>query len=120
MNGSHGSKVRTPRELIARAWEVDPEVGAALDAEAGDFQPALIVNRVEGPRHEKLGNDMVAACRDYFGIPLQYLGALPHDQIIVRSVVEQRPAVKFFPQIPFVAGLRTVVTNLIVDRRSSK
>lgn len=112
MNGNHGETVRTPRELIARAREVDPEVGAALDAEAGEFTPALIVNRVDGPRQEKLGSDMVAACQDYFGVPLQYLGALPYDQVIVRSVLEQRPAAKFFPQIPFVAGLRTVVGNL--------
>lgn len=120
MNGSHRGSVRTPRELIARAWEVDPEVGAALDAEASEFRPALIVNRVDGPRHEKLGSDMVAACRDYFGVPLQYLGALPHDQVVARSVLEQRPAVKFFPQIPFVSGIRTVVDNLTSDRSRSQ
>jgi len=112
MNGSHRAQVRTPRELIARAWEVDPEVGAALNAEADTFRPALIVNRVDSALHEKLGTDMVSACQDYFGVRLQYLGALPHDQVIVRSVLEQRPAVKFFPQIPFVAELRSVVDKL--------
>jgi len=112
MNGSRGSPVRTPRELIDRAWEVDPEVGAALVAEAEAFRPALIVNRIDNPRHEMLGVDMVAACQDYFGVRIQYLGALPHDQVIVRSILEQRPAVKYFPQIPFVTRLRSVAEEL--------
>jgi flagellar biosynthesis protein FlhG len=116
MNGSHRDPVRTPRELIARAWKVDPEVGAALRAEADTFRPALIVNRVDHPQHEKLGADMVSACQDYFGVRLQYLGALPHDQVIVRSVLEQRPAVQFFPQIPFVTGIREVVDKLTYTR----
>ena len=116
MNGSHRSKVRTPRELIARAWDVDPEVGAALLIEAGGFRPALIVNRVDNPRDEKLGTDMKTACQDYFGVRLQYLGALPNDQVIVRSVLEQRPAVKFFPEIPYVADIRRIADELTYAR----
>jgi len=84
--------------------------------EADTFRPALIVNRVDNPQHEKLGADMVSACQDYFGVRLQYLGALPHDQVIVRSVLEQRPAVQFFPQIPFVTGIREVVDKLTYTR----
>jgi len=116
MNGSHRGTLRTPRELIARVWDVDPEVGAALLAEADTFRPALIVNRVDHPQQGKLGVDMESACQDYFGVRLHYLGALPHDQVVVRSVIEQRPAVQFFPQIPFVAGLRGVVDQMTYSR----
>jgi flagellar biosynthesis protein FlhG len=116
MNGNQRYTVRTPRELIARAWDVDPEVGAALLIEAGDFRPALIVNRADNHRDEKLGADMKTACQDYFGIRLQYLGALPNDQLIVRSVLEKRPAAKFFPQIPFVTRLRAIADELTYVR----
>jgi len=116
MEGSQRTPVRTPRELIARAQKLDPKVGEALRAEADSFRPALIVNQVDNRRHEKLGTDMVSACQDYFGVRLQYLGALPHDQVIARSVLEQRPAVKFFPQIPFVSNLRSVAENLTYAR----
>ncbi len=116
MSGSHRHTVRTPRELIARAWDVDPEVGAALLIEAGGFRPAMIVNRVDNPRDEELGMDMKSACQDYFGVRLQYLGALPTDQLIVRSVIEKRPAVKFYPQIPFVARLRDIADELTYVR----
>jgi flagellar biosynthesis protein FlhG len=117
MNGSGRDSVRTPRDLISRVWSVNPEVGSALVAEASSFRPALIVNRVSHPSHEKLGNDMVAACRDYFGIRLQFLGSLPADRLVERSVNERKPAAEHWPQIPFVTALQSVVSNLTYARR---
>ena len=117
MKGSSRDLVRTPRDLISRVWSVDPEVGAALVAEASSFRPALIVNRTQHPSHEALGEDMVTACRDYFGVRLQYLGALPNDQLVVRSVMEQRPATEFHTKIPFIAALDGAIEKLTYARR---
>jgi flagellar biosynthesis protein FlhG len=116
MKGSARSEVKTPKDLISRVWSVDPDVGAALVAEASSFRPGLIVNRVDHPSHERLGEDMVSACRDYFGIRLQFLGSLPNDKLVGRSVVEQKPAAQHFPQIPFVKAMRGVVGNLTYAR----
>jgi len=116
MNGSARSKVKTPRDLISQVWSVDPDVGAALVAEASSFRPALIVNRIDHPSHERLGEDIASACRDYFGIRLQFLGSLPNDKLVVRSVVEQKPAAQFFAQIPFVSAMRGVVGNMTYVR----
>mgnify|MGYP001824144910 CR=1 FL=1 len=96
--------VRTPRALISRVWSVDPVAGAALVAEASSFRPALIVNRAQHPSHEARGQEMVTACRDYFGVRLQCLGALPDDQLGVRSVMVRRPATEFHTQIPGVGA----------------
>jgi flagellar biosynthesis protein FlhG len=116
MNGSARSKVKTPRDLISQVWSVDPDVGAALIAEASSFRPALIINRVDHPSHERLGEDIVSACRDYFGIRVQLLGSLPSDKLVVRSVVEQKPAAQFFTQIPFVSAINDVVGNMTYVR----
>ena len=117
MNSSIRSEVKTPRDLISQVWSVDPDVGAALVAEASGFRPGLIVNRVDHPRHEKLGEDIVTACRDYFGIRLQFLGSLPNDKLVMRSVVEQKPAAQHFAQIPFVNAMRGVVDNMTYVRQ---
>ena len=117
MENSSGNAVRTPRDLISRVWSLDPDIGAALVAEASQFRPALIVNRVDHPSHEKLGEDMVAACRDYFGIRLQNLGSLPNDKLVVRSVQERKPAALSFQQIPFITALGPIVNNLTFARR---
>ena len=119
MNGSQQNSVRTPRDLISRVWAVDPDAGAALIAEASEFRPALIVNRVDHPKHQQLGEDMATACREYFGVRLQFLGGLPNDQVVGRSVVEQRLAVEFFPQIPFVTAVHEIVDKLAYTHRRS-
>jgi flagellar biosynthesis protein FlhG len=116
MNSSARSKVKTPRDLISQAWSVDPDVGAALVAEASGFRPGLIVNRVDHPRHERLGEDIVSACRDYFGIRLHFLGSLPNDKLVVRSVLERKPAAQYFSQIPFVSAMRSVVDTMTYVR----
>lgn len=117
MKPANRAAVRTPRELISRVCDLDPEAGAALIDEANQFRPALIVNRVEGQRQERLGQDMVTACQDYFGVRLQFLGALPTDQIVARSVMDQRPAAKFYREIPFIAALKSVAEKLTFVRR---
>ena len=117
MESSSRANIRTPRDLISRVWSLDPDVGAALVAEASQFRPALIVNRVDHPSHERLGEDMVAACRDYFGIRLQNLGVLPNDKLVARSVLERKPAALNFQQIPFVTALGPIVKNLTFARR---
>ena len=116
MNGDARSKVKTPRDLISQVQAVDPDVGAALVAETNSFRPALIVNRVDHPRHERLGEDIVSACQDYFGIRVQFLGSLPNDKLVVRSVVEQKPAAQHFTQIPFVTAMRDVVDKMTYVR----
>ncbi len=116
MNSSARTKIKTPKDLISQVWSVDPDVGAALVAEASSFRPGLIVNRVDHPSHERLGEDIVTACRDYFGIRLQFLGSLPNDKLVARSVVEQKPAAQHFTQIPFVSAMRDVVGNLTYAR----
>jgi flagellar biosynthesis protein FlhG len=117
MNGGEREAVRTPRDLISKIWSRNPDVGTALVHEASQFRPALIVNRVSHPAHERLGDDMVTAARDYFGIRLQFLGSLPVDRIVERSVSERKPAAEHFPQIPFVMALHEVVNNLTYARR---
>ena len=117
MGSSSRANIRTPRDLISRVWSLDPDVGAALVAEASQFRPALIVNRVDHPSHERLGDDMVAACRDYFGIRLQNLGVLPNDKLVARSVLERKPAALHFQQIPFVTALGPIVKNITFARR---
>jgi flagellar biosynthesis protein FlhG len=117
MQGNDRSSVRTPRELITKVYSIDPEAGEAMVAEANHFRPALIVNRADSPMHQRLGDDMVTACRDYFGVRLQFLGALPTDRIVARSVIDQRLAAKYFREIPFITSLRGVVEKLTYARR---
>ena len=98
--------VRTPRDLMAQVMRVDAGAGAALMEEASTFSPSIIVNRVERSEQARLGNEMSAACRDYFGVQLRCLGTLPFDNLVQRSIEERRPAVDLYPQSTFAGAVR--------------
>jgi flagellar biosynthesis protein FlhG len=106
-------EIRTPRDLMARVMIVDAEAGAALMEAASTFSPSVIINRVERSGQNRLGDEMGAACRDYFGIHLRCLGTLPSDNLVGRSIEERRPAVVLFPQSTFSAAIRSTVSELV-------
>jgi len=119
VTGSSAREVRTPKNLISKIMTVDPEVGATLVAEASTFSPSLIVNRVEHPEHYRLGEDMGAACRDYFGIRLECLATFPSDRLLVRSVAERQPIVDLFPQSRFAVAVKGVAERLALPTWST-
>jgi len=113
MKGKARRSVRTPRDLMAQVMVVDAEAGAALMEEASTFSPSVIVNRVERSEQARLGAEMGSACRDYFGINLRCLGALPFDNLVRRSVDERRPAVDLFPQSTFASAIRATAEAFV-------
>ncbi len=105
--------VRSPKELITQVMLTDPIAGASVLAESSQFSPALVVNRVERPADERLGDEICTACRDYFGNRMECIGHLATDRLLARSVQERRPAAELYPESPFVRSIRTVARRLI-------
>jgi flagellar biosynthesis protein FlhG len=104
--------IRSPRDLVNHVMRSDPVAGAAVMAEADGFRPALLVNRVDRPEHQRLGEDMCTACRDYFGNHMECLGHLATDSLLSRSVLERRPAAELYPESPFVRSIREIARHL--------
>lgn len=104
--------LRTPRDLVARVMAADHDAGAALVAEASTFNPSLIVNCAEHAEHQRLGNDMSAACLDYFGIRLECLGTLPADRLVARSVSRRSPAAVLYRRSPFANAMCGIAERL--------
>ena len=105
--------IRSPRELILRVGESDPEIGKQLAIEADRFEPFLVINRVARSDHRQLGADMSAACRDYFGRNIRCIGQLEEDGLLARSVRERRPAAAQYHDSPFVMSVRRMADILI-------
>lgn len=108
-----GGAARSPRELIERVRAIDAEVGAALADAAHSFAPAVLVNQASDDAQRRLADDIATACRDYFGVDIVALGAIDHDPLVSRSVVERRPAVELFPGSAFATGLEATMGRLV-------
>jgi flagellar biosynthesis protein FlhG len=105
-------RAATPRELVARAAQLHPEVGRLLQERVRAFEPMLIVNQVEQPAQRKVGPEIAAACRVHLGSELQYLGALEHDARVPEAVCRQLPVLQLYPGCAFATSLRSVVDGL--------
>ena len=107
-----GHPVRSPRELIETAAATDPDVGAALRAQAASFAPGILVNQALTPEQHRLADDISIACRDYFGNSVSAFGAIATDPLVNRSVLARRPAVEMFPQAAFSEAVEALAARL--------
>jgi len=104
--GAHG--LRTPVDLVSYVESRDPEGGARLRAELLRFPLKLIVNQARTPEELRLGVAISDACRKYFGVTLEFLGAIPYDDAVWRSVRRRRPVVLDSPNSQASAAIRSI------------
>lgn len=105
-------EIHSPRDLVREAARLDPVVGEALENEARTFAPAIVLNQVR-VGEQSLGDDIRAACLDYFGSPVEYVGWVEADPLVSRSVQERRPAVELFPQSAFSRCVGVLAERLL-------
>jgi len=105
--------VHSPRELIRQVTTLDAEVGAALEAQAVAFNPAIVVNRLERREDQQLGDEIRLACKDYFGSNIDYLGGVLRTEEVTRSIQLRRPAFEVFSGGPFSRTLDAISRRLI-------
>ncbi len=108
--GSAG--LRTPADLIGYVETRDAEAGARLKSELARFPLKLVVNQARTPEEHKLGFAICDACRKYFGIPMEFLGAVPYDDAVWRAVRRRRPVVLDSPDAEASRSIREVARAL--------
>lgn len=112
--------VRTPLEFVARAKAIDAEAGARLERELEQFRVRLVVNQARGPGDADVGHAVVSAWRKFFGLNLDYLGAISYDDAAWRAVRKRRPLLVEGPESIAAAALRKIADNLLaLDARSA-
>lgn len=104
--------LRSPRDLIARVEELDPEAGRALRHEADGFQAAILVNRASNQTDAELGKKIAAASSEYFGSTVRSVGSLPSDHAVPASVRRRSPVGLTAPAAAFSRAVRRLVDSL--------
>lgn len=89
--GSQGSAIRTPAEVVRAVAEADPDAAAQLERSLRDFRVKLVVNQVRSPADQSVGRAVVAAWKKFFGLDMDYLGAIAYDDAAWQTVRKRRP-----------------------------
>jgi len=108
-----GASFRSPVDLVATVVERDPEAGANLANQLAAFRPRLVVNQVRTPQDAEMGHAVVAAWRKYFGLEMEYLGGIDHDDAMWRAVRVRKPLLLDRPDVPAALAFERIADRLI-------
>ena len=89
--GSQGSAMRTPAEVVKVVAESHPDAAAQLERSLRDFRVKLVVNQVRSPADQSVGRAVVAAWKKFFGLDMDYLGAIAYDDAAWQTIRKRRP-----------------------------
>jgi len=89
--GSQGSAMRTPAEVVKAVAQSNPDAAAQMERSLRDFRVKLVVNQVRAPADQGVGRAVVAAWKKFFGLDMDYLGAIAYDDSAWQTVRKRRP-----------------------------
>ncbi len=104
---------KSPVDLISSVADRDPEAAANLTRQLASFRPRLVVNQTRTPQEGEIGRAVVAAWRKYFGLEMDYLGHIPHDGEMWRTVRARRPLLVERPEADSARAFGSIVDGLV-------
>jgi flagellar biosynthesis protein FlhG len=104
--------MKTPFDIIAHLRQRDMAAANRLEMDLKAFRTKLVVNQVRSPADAGVGHAVVAAWKRFFGLEMDYLGAIPYDDEAWRAVRKKRPVLLERPESFAANGLRNVAARL--------
>ncbi len=105
--------VRTPFEFVTRVKATNPELGERLERELRAFRVKLVVNQARTPGDADVGPAVVASWRKFFGLEMDYLGAIRYDDEAWKAVRKRRPILLEKPESDAAQGLSRIAEKLL-------
>jgi flagellar biosynthesis protein FlhG len=111
--------IKTPFDVIAAVKKRDPEAGESLEREMLRFRPRLIVNQARTNADRQVGDAVVAAWRKYFGLEMDYVGAINYDDDVWKAVRKRRPVLLESPESQTAKALSQITDRFLRLDQSS-
>jgi flagellar biosynthesis protein FlhG len=89
--------IKSPADLFREVNARSPEAATRLKSEIEKFRPKILINQSRTENDTHVGNSVKTVCKRYFGIEMDYLGHLDHDNAVWQAVRKKRPLLLEFP-----------------------
>lgn len=103
---------RSPVEIVSALSARHPEAGQLLSAQLEAFRPRLVVNQTRTREDAELGKAVVSAWRKFFGLEMDYLGHIPHDDALWRANRARKPLLVSTPDAPAARSFSSIADRL--------
>lgn len=107
----HG--IRSVRDLVRYISQEAPEAGLAINTTMAALRPKLIVNQVRREEDLHLSGHIAVACRNFFGVTLEPLGAVRNDDRVIASILAKKPLLSSQPNCQFSTVIDAMALRLI-------
>lgn len=109
-------RIKTISDIIVQLKQIDPGCGEALKGLMGKTGVSFVLNQTRNHEDGAMGISMKKACHDYFGIEINFLGAISYDDSVVESIRLRRPLIIHYGQSPSALGIKDCLQNLLKVR----
>ncbi len=104
---------RTPWEVVEWLRDTKPENALRLEQVIRDFRPLLVVNQARDRRDFDVGPSVAGAWQKFFGLELQYLGAVSHDDAVWQAVRTRRSVLAAYPDSQAAQGILRIAEKVV-------
>lgn len=115
---AHG--IRSPRDLVRHICQEAPEAGLTVKAMMAALRPKLIVNQVRREEDLRLAGQIAGACRDFFGVIMDPLGAVRNDDRVIASILAKKPLLSSLPHCQFSIILESMAMRLLQPEKETQ
>jgi flagellar biosynthesis protein FlhG len=105
--------VKTPHDVITAVRNRDPKAGESLELEMRRFRPKLVVNQARSPTDREVGKAVIGAWHKYFGLDMDYLGAIGYDDEVWKAVRKRRPVLLENPNSETARDIARIADRLL-------
>lgn len=105
--------IRSPQDLAQWVEREVPHLFPLFLAEVNQLKPKLIMNQTRMQSDVDIGHSIVRVCRKYFGIQMDYLGAIDYDSAAWQAIRKKRPVMLEFPNSRIAAMIDRVTQALL-------
>ncbi len=116
VEGSSGSFT----DLIPTLAEYSPESAEHAQKQLVAFFPRIVLNLGRSNKDFAIGAKLREISGKNIGIGMEYIGFLPSETDVPKSILERKPHILLKPQSPFSSAVTTVARKLIASNSSQR
>lgn len=113
-------RIKTVADILSQIKALDPAKGALLNEILGDTSVSILVNQVRCDADREIGPAMKAACRNYFGIDIGFLGDIGYEEKVYESIRDKSPLILSGSSSKAAGSIEACIAKLTESELSRK
>ena len=108
----NGYKFESVFDLLEAIEKIEPRLGDTIASHLSTLDIKLIVNQVRTSKDRAIGQKMAIAAKKYFGIPIDFLGNVSHDNTVSKGLLQKKPLMAYLPHSKIFKELTEITQKI--------